>query len=71
LLFIDGDHSDEATREDIQTWSRHVVRDGIMAFHDVDVWPGVTREYRKFLVSNPSWKEIFKVRSLRMVQRGK
>jgi glycosyltransferase involved in cell wall biosynthesis len=69
LLFIDGDHSYEATRADVQTWSRHVVPGGIMAFHDVDVWPEVTQMYREFLGSNPGWKEFVKVRSLRGMQR--
>jgi glycosyltransferase involved in cell wall biosynthesis len=69
LLFIDGDHSYEATRADVETWSKHVVPGGIIAFHDVEVWPGVTQMYREFTASNPGWKEFFKVRSLWGVQR--
>jgi glycosyltransferase involved in cell wall biosynthesis len=69
LLFIDGDHSYDATAKDVETWSKYVVNDGIMAFHDVDFWPGVTQFYREFLAVNPGWKEVCRVLSLRMAQR--
>jgi predicted O-methyltransferase YrrM len=69
FLFIDGDHSYEATGKDVETWSKHVVRDGIMAFHDVDVWPGVTQFYREFVGLNANWKQVCTILSLRMVQR--
>jgi predicted O-methyltransferase YrrM len=69
FLFIDGDHSYEATGKDVETWSKHVVRDGIMAFHDVDVWPGVTQFYREFVGVHPNWKQVCTILSLRMVQR--
>jgi hypothetical protein len=46
-----------------------VVRDGIMAFHDVDVWPGVTQFYREFVGLNANWKQVCTILSLRMVQR--
>jgi len=69
LLFIDGDHSYEAAQADIATWSRHVVAGGIMAFHDIGVWPGVTRAYQEFLAANSSWNEVCWVHSLRLVRR--
>jgi hypothetical protein len=34
LVFIDGDHSAEACREDWDVWHGHVARDGAVAFHD-------------------------------------
>jgi glycosyltransferase involved in cell wall biosynthesis/predicted O-methyltransferase YrrM len=69
LLFIDGDHSYEATAKDVATWSKHVVRDGIMAFHGADLSPGVTQFYREFVAANPSWKEFCRILSLRFIQR--
>lgn len=40
FLLIDGDHQEEAVEEDWDTWSRHVVAEGIVAFHDARVFPG-------------------------------
>jgi len=34
LVFIDGDHSREACREDWDVWHSHVRRGGFVAFHD-------------------------------------
>jgi hypothetical protein len=34
VLVIDGDHSYEATRQDFEDWSPHVVQDGAILFHD-------------------------------------
>lgn len=42
LLFIDGDHRYEAVLADFETWSRFVIKDGIIAFHDSNA-PGVRR----------------------------
>ena len=43
MLFIDGDHIEEAKRADIETWLPHVPSGGIVAFHDYgsNDWPGV------------------------------
>jgi glycosyltransferase involved in cell wall biosynthesis len=69
LLFINGDHSYEATRFDTETWSKYLVPGGIMIFHDVHVWPGLTEFYRELLRISHLWKEVCKIRSMRMVQR--
>jgi predicted O-methyltransferase YrrM len=34
LLFIDGDHSYEGCKNDIQEWSRYVIPGGLIAIHD-------------------------------------
>ena len=34
LVFIDGDHSPEACREDWEVWHPHVPQNGFVAFHD-------------------------------------
>lgn len=57
MVFIDGDHSYEHARDDIQVWSRIVAPGGIIAVHDYkkgsfihtangphpQAWPGVDR----------------------------
>ena len=69
LLFIDGDHSYEASRADFAAWSPQVEGSGLVAFHDVGAWPGVTRFYEE-LVAEGKWHERAKVRSLRVVGRA-
>ena len=69
LLFIDGDHSYEASCQDVEIWSKHIVPGGIMIFHDIDVFPGVTELYQQILVTGSAWKEIGRVRSLGIVQK--
>lgn len=34
LLFIDGDHSYNGCKRDIDAWVKHVAVDGVVAFHD-------------------------------------
>lgn len=34
ILFIDGDHHYDAVRADFDAWSPHVVRGGVIVFHD-------------------------------------
>jgi hypothetical protein len=67
FLFIDGDHSYEATRRDAAAWSRHVAAEGLVAFHDVGVWPGVTTFYNELLATG-DWREILHAQSVRVVQ---
>jgi hypothetical protein len=62
LLFIDGDHSYEALRADFSAWAPHVEGNGLIAFHDVGVWPGVSRFYSE-LVAEGRWRERAKIRS--------
>jgi len=42
LLWIDGDHRYEAVRADFNAWSRYLLPEAVVAFHDVDL-PGVKR----------------------------
>ncbi len=43
FLFIDGDHSYEGCLADIQLWTPHVAKGGIVAIHDFGVFAGVNR----------------------------
>jgi predicted O-methyltransferase YrrM len=69
LLFIDGDHSYEASRRDFEVWSPFVISGGIVCFHDIGVWPGVTRFYQELLQSPGPYKERFAVQTIRAIQR--
>ncbi len=68
LLFIDGDHSYEASKKDFEAWSPHVVPKGLIAFHDIPVWPGVT-QYFDELMAQGEYQCILAVESLRVVRR--
>lgn len=68
LLFIDGDHSYEASKADFEAWFPFVVNDGVICFHDVDAWPGVTQFYKE-LMTYGVWKQLYGVDSLRVVSR--
>ena len=70
LLFIDGDHSYEASRQDYESWSRWLTPEGLVAFHDIGIFPGVTKFYDE-LVEGGTVKEILSVGTLRVVSRIK
>lgn len=49
-LFIDGDHSYEGCKTDIQSWYPHMVEHGVMLFHDCDESsPGVVQAVAEFV----------------------
>lgn len=66
LLFIDGDHSYEVSRSDYESWSARLTPDGVAVFHDIGIFPGVTRYYEELLESG-SVTEILSVGTLRAV----
>jgi predicted O-methyltransferase YrrM len=43
FLFIDGDHSYEGVKKDFEMYSSLVRKNGMIAFHDIAVHPGVIR----------------------------
>ena len=70
LLFIDGDHSYQATRADFEAWTPHLEPGGLAAFHDVgDDWPGVTRFFGEVTGPDGDWEPLLAVGSLRVVRR--
>lgn len=69
LLFIDGDHSYEESRRDFELWSPFVVQHGLICFHDICVWPGVTRFYEELLRDTKAYLEVGGVVSLRVVEK--
>lgn len=68
LLFIDGDHSYEATKADYESWSPFVSEGGLICFHDIDEWAGCTRFYNELMENNRLLHPLAAVGSLRVVQ---
>ena len=69
LLFIDGDHSYEASKLDFECWSPFVPVGGLVLFHDIGAWHGVTQFHRELTSAGTHWKGIAQVHSLALVQR--
>ncbi len=59
VLFIDGDHTYEGCKADIEAWLPHMIEDGVMLFHDCDeTSPGVVRAVEEFSQSR-GFKEVW------------
>ena len=69
LLFIDGDHSYEASRQDFELWSPFVIPHGMICFHDIPGWEGVTRFYRELMSGTNAYREVGTVLSMKIVQK--
>ncbi|MFO0967874.1 MAG: class I SAM-dependent methyltransferase [Gemmataceae bacterium] len=69
LLFIDGDHSYEASRRDFECWAPFVGKHGYVCFHDIGGWPGVTRFYKELLEQTQEFREILTVETLKVIER--
>jgi hypothetical protein len=66
LLFIDGDHSYDAVRRDLELWRPKLVANGFVAFHDtnVDAYPGVKRLVKESVFRSRDFAHIRHVESL-------
>lgn len=79
LIFVDGDHTEGGVAADIEAWEKHVVVDGIMAFHDYGHYGkpgfehivGVKRAVDAFFNGNENWQHIGDVISIRYFKRVK
>ena len=71
LLFIDGDHSYESSKEDYELFEPFVVAGGVICFHDLGSWEGVTRFFNEIIETNRNLSLSFRVGSLAVVvKRG-
>lgn len=70
LLFIDGDHSYEASRRDYELWSPFVVPGGYICFHDIGNAPGVTLFHQELLKQSSQYSHIVSVVSLSVLQKN-
>ncbi len=71
LLFIDGDHSYEASHKDFELWSPFVIQGGLVLFHDIDEWDGVTKFYRELAEHSTEYTHLFQVASVGVLQKTK
>lgn len=69
LLFIDGDHSYEASKLDFELWSPHVAVGGVIVFHDIGSFDGVTRFYRELLDTSTAYREVVEVTGMAVVEK--
>lgn len=59
VIFIDGDHSYEGCKADIDNWYPQMVKNGVMLFHDCDsTSPGVVRAVEEF-VAERKLKDVY------------
>ena len=56
LVFIDAIHEYVHAWYDFSAWGSLVPVGGMVAFHDVDLFPGVNRVCQKILREHPEWK---------------
>ncbi len=70
LLFIDGDHSYEASREDFECWEPFVVPGGLIAFHDIGRGPGVTEFYNELVAGSSAFTQVLGVLGLNVLRKA-
>lgn len=68
LLFLDGDHSAEAVRADVEAWSSKIRIGGVIAFHD-SYLDGVKACIDK-LISSELWSRVGEVGSIVAIRRN-
>lgn len=70
LLFIDGDHSYEAVKADLECWLPHVAIGGYVVFDDViDKWPGVQRAFAEATADAGPLKRLIDIGKVRVTRR--
>lgn len=71
LLFIDGDHSPEGARRDVDTWLPRVMTGGTVMFHDVltSGYSGPRRMFQQRVCRNPGFHRIRRVGSMAIAER--
>jgi len=59
VIFIDGDHTYEGCKADIDNWYSQMAKGGVMCFHDCDESsPGVVKAVEEF-VANNGFKDVY------------
>jgi len=70
LVFIDAIHEYVHAWYDFAAWGSLVPPGGMVAFHDVDAFPGVNRVCQKILRHHPEWKPWGYAPNIAIFQRG-
>jgi predicted O-methyltransferase YrrM len=68
LLFIDGDHSYDASKADLEAWRPHLAPSALVGFHDVGVWEGVSNFYEELTSREKGLIQEVAINSLRVVR---
>jgi predicted O-methyltransferase YrrM len=78
LVFIDGDHAEEACRLDWELWSPAVAPGGVVLFHDARLGrpgggglPGPTAVLDSLVRDRPGWRIVREVETAVAVERGR
>jgi predicted O-methyltransferase YrrM len=58
FVFIDGDHSLDAVKNDFTLWFPKVMVGGVMAFHDTTNWPGPKKVTRDLVYFSNHFKDV-------------
>ncbi len=70
LLFIDGDHTYEGTRNNYLNWEPHLIEGGMVAFHDSNSnYPGVDRVIEEFIRKSGRFTDIHSVEKLTIAKK--
>lgn len=67
-LFIDGDHSYESVKQDINNYYPKISDGGYLAFHDYGRF-GVTKAVDEFLKSNNNFEFVCDCHSIRLLKK--
>jgi len=68
LLFLDADHDGDAVARQVAAWAPFLGRHALVAFHDVQVWPGVTEVYTRLRDDTTHWRELAQIKSLGVLE---
>jgi predicted O-methyltransferase YrrM len=71
LLFIDGLHQYEYVIIDFLLWEKHVIKDGLIAFHDSNVkeWPQVQKVINDYIAHSKRFEIIKIVDSITVIKK--
>ena len=70
MLFLDAEHTYDATKQVFDLFSPWVEENGFVCFHDAinPVWPDVGKFYAE-LITHPDWQAFLTVDTMRLVRR--
>ncbi len=68
FVFVDGDHSEDGVRGDIEAWVQHIKDGGIIIFHDYSpkTWPKVMKVVDEMMNGYESILEIDTLKAFRI-----
>ena len=72
LLFLDGDHSYQAVKQDFVDWATKIRPGGLLAMHDVvhEQHEGPRRVVEEFVAHDPRWVDVRTVDSMLLARKA-